>query len=597
MGVSRCSVYLRITNGLFQGRAGYCAREGCIDKKVSRLVSGVQGDQFTSEIVQGATPVLVQNAATDPRTIQKTMRRWGVCDMLGVPLVVGEEVIGIIYADSPGQHHRYQDADVSLAQAFAGLATLVVVQSWRREQAEAQREKLERRTEDLGLLLTVGDLATRLISERRPLADLLRPLVTIIDKPVAVHDASGATVAWAAPQRDSLKAAPGLTPEEFELPWVAQALSECPEDASVVLKAQPRLRYRRLVVPVVVSDAVSGYLEVCELGRRLTARDAAVLERVARTYRLARHAEPGDGQATCDSSAFLSGLLSRRGEPESLPDRAEAVGIDLTHAHVLLHVSQVVPDDPNLGGRRESVADVIGRAGGSCVAHTSRHGADLFLIESSRRGAADISDEVAGAVDSALRAVEARGEQVGFVIASHPLRSLQEVPSAASRLEQIAEILEKVPSAVNAWAPQIVHERDLQLVRLIANREGLQGAVQDSRGLLAPLLEHDRVHDSQLVTTLRAYLAAQGRIRPTALGLAVHENTVRYRLGRIRELSSVEPERLDSLLGAAAAFQILDLLESREAVSSATALPLLDDPCAIGQQPPMSDAPTVTRRA
>jgi DNA-binding PucR family transcriptional regulator len=41
--------------------------------------------------------------------------------------------------------------------------------------------------------------------------------------------------------------------------------------------------------------------------------------------------------------------------------------------------------------------------------------------------------------------------------------------------------------------------------------------------------------------------------------LSVHENTVRYRLSRIREISAIEPERLDALLGVAVALQVQTL--------------------------------------
>ena len=43
--------------------------------------------------------------------------------------------------------------------------------------------------------------------------------------------------------------------------------------------------------------------------------------------------------------------------------------------------------------------------------------------------------------------------------------------------------------------------------------------------------------------------------------LGVHENTVRYRLGRIRQITGRDPTTLDSLLMARMAFQVLDLAQ------------------------------------
>jgi DNA-binding PucR family transcriptional regulator len=48
-------------------------------------------------------------------------------------------------------------------------------------------------------------------------------------------------------------------------------------------------------------------------------------------------------------------------------------------------------------------------------------------------------------------------------------------------------------------------------------------------------------------------------VQATAGELGVHENTIRYRLGKIRQLINQDPTTLDCLLQARMAFQILDL--------------------------------------
>jgi GAF domain-containing protein len=77
-------------------------------------------------MVRTSAPVLVRNAAKDPRT----MRQWGVRDMLGVPLVVAGEVTGTVCVDDQGSFHESTGRDVRLAQAFASLTALVVRQGW-----------------------------------------------------------------------------------------------------------------------------------------------------------------------------------------------------------------------------------------------------------------------------------------------------------------------------------------------------------------------------------------------------------------------------------------------------------------------------------
>jgi len=65
------------------------------------------------------------------------------------------------------------------------------------------------------------------------------------------------------------------------------------------------------------------------------------------------------------------------------------------------------------------------------------------------------------------------------------------------------------------------------------------------RGLIEPLLAHDRGRRSDLVRTLRIYLATGANASETADRLFLHRNSVLYRLTRIQKLLGLdlrEPE-------------------------------------------------------
>ncbi|MFE4950206.1 PucR family transcriptional regulator [Leifsonia sp. NPDC056665] len=57
---------------------------------------------------------------------------------------------------------------------------------------------------------------------------------------------------------------------------------------------------------------------------------------------------------------------------------------------------------------------------------------------------------------------------------------------------------------------------------------------------LGALIDHDREHRSDLVHTLAVYLDAGGNYDRTAAALVIHRSTLRYRLGRIRDLSGLD---------------------------------------------------------
>ena len=73
----------------------------------------------------------------------------------------------------------------------------------------------------------------------------------------------------------------------------------------------------------------------------------------------------------------------------------------------------------------------------------------------------------------------------------------------------------------------------------------LLGAMSEGTGELesfyeetvAPLAEYDEQYETELVTTIEAYLDNDGNVTPTAQQLFTHRHTVRYRLERVRELS------------------------------------------------------------
>jgi purine catabolism regulator len=90
------------------------------------------------------------------------------------------------------------------------------------------------------------------------------------------------------------------------------------------------------------------------------------------------------------------------------------------------------------------------------------------------------------------------------------------------------------------------------------SRPVLEGFV---RSLLGPLIERDRERSSELVESLRAFLAASGRWEQGAEALGVHRHTLRYRMRQAetlldRDLSSAE-DRLELWL-ALKALEVLD---------------------------------------
>ncbi|WP_040790564.1 PucR family transcriptional regulator [Nocardia paucivorans] len=79
-----------------------------------------------------------------------------------------------------------------------------------------------------------------------------------------------------------------------------------------------------------------------------------------------------------------------------------------------------------------------------------------------------------------------------------------------------------------------------------------------SRGPVAELRRYDRTHATAFVATLRAWLDAQGDLTVAADRLGVHPNTVRNRMRRMREVTTLEVDDVRKRLAMTIDLAILD---------------------------------------
>ncbi|WP_026118066.1 PucR family transcriptional regulator [Nocardiopsis salina] len=133
---------------------------------------------------------------------------------------------------------------------------------------------------------------------------------------------------------------------------------------------------------------------------------------------------------------------------------------------------------------------------------------------------------------------------VGLSSAARGVAELRGAAVEARHARRLAE-LRGGRSRVIAGAEIDSHE-----LLLASVPEEVQSSYRDR--LLGPLLEYDRDHRSELVDTLQRFLDHSGSWQRCAAAMHVHVNTLRYRIGRVeeitgRDLSSLE-HRVDLFL-------------------------------------------------
>ena len=553
INVNRFSAYIRGDDGHFYGKVGYCATED-IDERIRKLVTGPDG--FTAEIVETRAPVLIMDARHDPRTVQRTMREWGVRDMLGVPLVFDDEAIGIIYVDNEDDEHIYTDEQIRVAQAFGSLAALAVRQAALYAQLNRRAVVIDRQRR---LLEEVAQAHKRLTDAALGGADVggtVRLLADLVGKPVLFFTPDCEVAAAATPV--GLRAQVAAGPQDRG-PLAAMATEAGQRGATVMLPAAPHsgVVHRQLVCPLIANEEVLGYLAVAEVGRSIRPLDVKVVEQGATLVSLLVLAErrqaEAEGQARED---FLNDLLHGARGASVLHRRAPLFGVDLDRPQVVVRLA-VGPEAGLPPSERRSLLArrLAALRGGDTPLTISLPGADMVLLSlpdgPDAQSLREVRRTITAVVEELASEVPYRGAAVSKV-----LRRAEHYADAHRELRSLLEATQRLGHT----RPRVVLATELGVARLV-----LSGNATDCREfaeeLLGPLLRYDTETGSGLVPTLRRYLECAGQIRATARALDVHENTVRYRLARIGEVSAVDPADLRTLLDARFALQVLDLLQ------------------------------------
>lgn len=558
LGVSRCSVYLRQDDGRFRGAAGWCGEAGNINAAVQAQEAGIPGDAFSREVIRSAAPVLITDVPNDPRPHRRTMEHWGVRAMLGVPLVFDGAVIGLIFVDNVAHEHEYTDDEIPLAELFGSLAALVIRQALQAARLAAQAEELDRQKRTLEYLADVHAKLTGAVLEGADIRAVVTLLSDLAGSPVALLDEDLAVLTWAGPPHLGMTHPPVLGERARTRPALRSTLAALSAGRpSTVVEPSSALGIgrRHLVCRLIVEGRPSGYLTVVEAGRALSDLDTKLAERGAEVLALQvlseRRQIEAEGQARDD---FLSDLLHHHRDVAQLARRGVSFGVDLAEPHVLVRLA-VESRDADLHAsvaRRHIVADLAARLGTDEPPATTLPGAVVVLVRLDRSDGASGPEEVRGHVAAVADALAPRVHVRGAVV-SPVCREPEDFPRAHRELREVAELARSFGRSRG-----VLTVDELGLFRVVVSSGRVKEAVRFADELVRPVREHDGT-DGPLLATWRAFLDAEARVQRTAADLAVHENTVRYRLGRIREITGKDPTAMDTLLSARMAFQVLEL--------------------------------------
>ncbi|MGB0120943.1 MAG: GAF domain-containing protein [Solirubrobacterales bacterium] len=536
LSIKRCSVYLKDSEtGLFHGQVAETGRK--VDAAIKRLTAGIESDGFTREILAKKEPVLIRNAKSDPRPVRSVMREWDINTMLGVPMVNNHDVIGLLFLDNEDVPHEYGTDEQELVQTFANLAAIAITQSKRTAHLASSFNTVARQNKLLRRSSAVEDRLTNLVLDGADMGEVASTVSELTAKPCAIYDNKFTRLAMKTPEGDS------PPPQVFDedrrrKPAVAEAIAGLKAKRPSVIGPIPAagLSHRFMVTPVTLHDDNWGYLVITAQKSQFSAMDTIVARRASTIIALELTAE----QRAADAEVHSRGALARdlifgTDGAVSLTKRANFHGMDLNRPHVVCLITRgregrrrppsarrfalaLRDSDPNLQSCVSSVTNGV-----AAVVEVPEGMSTKLMVKSAKKRLT----HAAGESDA--------GENISIAISS-VCRNVNSYAGAFNEAQQVS----KCASTLSSESSPLLAADDLGAGRLLLAAPDGEETKRFADETLGPLTNVDDPAMVTLLATMGAFYQHARSIRQSAACLDVHENTIRYRLGRIEEVTGLD---------------------------------------------------------
>jgi sugar diacid utilization regulator len=395
-------------------------------------------------------------------------------------------------------------------------------------------EAMRRQNDLLRRGRVLDERLTALALEAESIDDVVSGVAGLTGMPAFLHDADGRSVASAAPDGRSLPARCVLDRALRDHADIADALAELRGNKPAIIGpfADAGLHRRAIVAAVVVSGACVGHLGILEDTRRATALDVGVVHRAAAMIGLRMAAERRFAAVDASArTALTRDLVSGTEDEWTLTERAALHCIPLTPAYAV-----ILLEARTQGATLPALADV-----GEALRQAGRPRPLVAVVDGDVVALLELPAEASWIVGmrhvkaAVERAVEGLcgGHDVIAAVASRVMLPA-EGPTA---LGECRELLRLLRAAGNGPGQRVIAADDLGAGQLALSPTGRGDARRFAEHTLGPLMD---AGEGEMLVTLEAFFDCGRSARLAGEQLGVHENTIRYRLTRIRQLTGLD---------------------------------------------------------
>ncbi|WP_328456784.1 PucR family transcriptional regulator [Amycolatopsis sp. NBC_00438] len=415
-------------------------------------------------------------------------------------------------------------AALTNSASFMRERRLAVVQRELNDQLSTSVERLKQQT-------LVHDVLSTISASGAGEPGIAHALHQLTALPVAIEDRFGNLRSWGGPGRPDPYPKVGVRRRDELL----RHLSTLPEAVRVK---------DRLISLVRPRHEVLGVLALIDPARTAGAYEVFALEYGSTVLALELSHQRSLAEAELRLRRDLVDDLITGTDDGSVYARAEAIGHDLRRPHhvVVLRWSGEFAEDVVVEATGRAVttlglASLVSRHSGAVVLLVAGQldGAALYASLSESLGA-EGAIGIGGRCDTPGRLPKSYAEAVRAL----EIRRSSQISSGFTRFEQLG------------------------IYRILDTGQNHGEVVEFVREWLGKLLDHDTRRNAELVATLAQYLECGGSYDDTAAALMIHRSTLRYRLGRIREITELDLNDVDSRLNLHLATRMWQVLRGSQ---------------------------------
>ncbi len=194
-GADRCSLWLLDSGRDLLLPAAFYGIDPSFAARWKRRVLAVRDERLSQEAIATGQPVVVLNAATDPRTDKQAVDFFGDKSILVVPLANKGRVIGTLFLNHISHPYHYSPQEIAVIQAIASQSAVAI------ENAQLYEESRRQRLELLASFRRIGDALAaglNLTDTLRLVVDLATEMLraTVGALTLSTPDSAAAQVQW-----------------------------------------------------------------------------------------------------------------------------------------------------------------------------------------------------------------------------------------------------------------------------------------------------------------------------------------------------------------------------------------------------------------